>query len=109
MTGGKHEAIAVEPIGVLGVILHGLVKQDVAHGSTPHGESRVARFGLLDGIDGQEADRVDRLLDEGLRVGRLDCLHGGSPDRSHAPIRTRRQSAAKKTKGRCRGSKGAVS
>lgn len=102
MTGGKHEAIAVEPIGVLGVILHGLVVQDVANGSAPHGEPRMARFGLLDGVDGEEADRVDRLLDESLRGGRLDCLQGGSPDKCHAPIRTHRLSAAEKTKGRRR-------
>ena len=42
MAGGEHKPVAVEPVGVLGVLLHDLVVHDVAHGRAPNGEARVA-------------------------------------------------------------------
>ena len=79
MAGGEHEPITVEPRGVLGVVLHDLIEQDMSHGSAPHGEPRVAGVGLLDGIDGEKPDRVDRLVDKGLGGGRLTGLHRRGP------------------------------
>jgi hypothetical protein len=40
MAGREDEAVAVEPIWVLGVVPHDLVVQDVTHWSTPHGQTR---------------------------------------------------------------------
>lgn len=58
----QNEAIPVEPVRILGVILHHLVIQNVSHGSTPHGQTRMPGIRLLHSIDSQEPDRVDRLL-----------------------------------------------
>lgn len=82
MACGKNEPITIEPVRVLGVVLHKLVVQDVAHWSAPHGEPRVAGVGLLDGVNGEEPDRVDRLLDKGVRGGRLEGLHSRRPGRA---------------------------
>lgn len=80
MAGGQDEAVAVEPVRVLWVVAHDLVVEDVAHWGAAHGETGVAGVGLFDGVDREEADRVDRLLDErGLRR-LVQSLHGGGPD-----------------------------
>lgn len=52
---GKHETVAVEPLGVLGVEGHELVEQDVGDGGHAHGRTGVARVGGERGIDLQEA------------------------------------------------------
>jgi len=75
MAGGKDEAVAVEPIWVLGVVPHDLVVQDVTHRSAPHGQTRsVTRVSLLHGIHPQESDHVHGLLHQG-GIGGL--VHGG--------------------------------
>lgn len=77
---GENEAVTVEIVGVLGVVPHDLIVQDVTHGSTSHGEPRVTRISLLDGVNRQESDRVDRLLNEGS-VSLLQSLDSSrSPD-----------------------------
>ena len=48
---GKHEAVAVDPVGVLGVEGHELVEEDVGHRRHAHGRARVARVGLEGSID----------------------------------------------------------
>lgn len=62
VAGGEHEAVAVEPVGVLGVEPEELVEEDVAKGRAAHGEAGVAGIGLLHGVHGQEPDGVHRLL-----------------------------------------------
>lgn len=80
MAGGENEAITVEPVGILGIVAHDLVVEDVAQGGTSHGKARMAGVGLLDGVDGQEPDRVDGLVHQGLRGGLpLQCLHRRRP------------------------------
>jgi hypothetical protein len=74
MAGGEDEAVAVEPVWVLGVVPHDLVVQDVTHRSAPHGQTRVTRVGLLHGVDRQEPNRVHGLLHQGS-IGGL--VHGG--------------------------------
>mmetsp|Transcript_21639 Transcript_21639/g.60016 ORF Transcript_21639/g.60016 Transcript_21639/m.60016 type:complete len:323 (+) Transcript_21639:1807-2775(+) len=59
---GQHEAVPVEPLRVLGVVLHDLVVQDVAHGCAAHGHTGVPTLGLVHTINGQEADGVHALL-----------------------------------------------
>lgn len=58
MAGREDEAVTVKPIGVLGVVPHDFIIEDVAHGRAPHGHPHMARVGLLHGINGQEADCV---------------------------------------------------
>lgn len=77
MARGEDEAATVVPIGVLGVVQHDFVIEDVAHGRAPHGHPHVARVGLLHGINGQEADRVHRPLKQ---------LAGGSLTLSCWPV-----------------------
>lgn len=81
----KNEAVAVDPVGVLGVEGHELVEQDVGHGGHAHGGTRVARVGLEGGIDLQsgggsaiEAEEVDGSC-WGRQNGRggADCGGGG--------------------------------
>ena len=62
MTSREHKAVPVQPIRILGIILHGLVPEDIAHRSTAHGHSRMAGLGLVDGIDGNETNSVDALV-----------------------------------------------
>lgn len=47
----KNKAVAVDPVGVLGVERHELVEQDVGHWGHAHGRTRVTRVGLECGID----------------------------------------------------------
>lgn len=74
VAGGENEAVAVEPVGVLGVVPHYLVVQDVAHRGASHGKTRVTRVRLLYGIYGQEPDRVDGLFHQ-RSIGGL--IYGG--------------------------------
>jgi len=77
VTRGQNKAIPVEPLRIFGVVLHGLVVEYMTHWGASHGETRVAGIRLLDGVDGEEADRVDRLLHKrDVRSGLLNCLEG---------------------------------
>lgn len=100
MAGGQDEAVAVEPVGVLRVVPHDLVVEDVSHGRATHGKPRVTRIRLLDGVDRQEPDRVDRLLHQRrLRrlVQRLHCR------RPHGSASARARPAARHPRSRSRG------
>jgi hypothetical protein len=112
VAGGEDKAVAVEPVRVLGVVPHDLVVEDVAHGRASHGEPRVAGVGLLDGVDGQEPDRVDRLLEQlaygGLPLERLNgcCAHGAlaaatrrGGGRGHAAGRRAQAAAGERAEG----------
>jgi len=61
---GEDEPVAVSPLGVGGVVLHGLVVEHVSHGSATHGAAGVAGVGLVHTIDGEEPAKR-RLLDGG--------------------------------------------
>lgn len=52
----------------------------MTHRSATHGQTRVTRIGLLDGIDGEESDRVDGLIDQGSLGRDVDCLDRGGVD-----------------------------
>jgi hypothetical protein len=80
MAGGEHEAIAVEPGGVLRVEAEELVEQDVSQRRAAHGEAWMARMRLLHGVHGQEPDSVHRLLHQlGLRRLGSCAEHGDQP------------------------------
>mmetsp|Transcript_43038 Transcript_43038/g.93615 ORF Transcript_43038/g.93615 Transcript_43038/m.93615 type:complete len:589 (-) Transcript_43038:33-1799(-) len=59
VAGGQHEAVAVDPLGVLRVEIHLLREEAEADRRLAHGRARVAAVGLVDRIDGEEADGVD--------------------------------------------------
>jgi len=59
VTGGQHKAVAVEPLGVLGVVAKDLVPQRISHRGAPHRQAGVAGVALVDRVDRQEADAVD--------------------------------------------------
>ena len=66
----EHKAVPVHPLRILGIVLHGLVPEDIAHRSTAHGHSRMSRLGFVHGINGNESDSVDALVLELLGDGR---------------------------------------
>ena len=71
VTGGEHEAVAVEPLGVLRVVRHRLAENDIAHRGAAHRETRVTGVALVDGVDGEETNGVDAIIDRfGLGAGR---------------------------------------
>jgi hypothetical protein len=47
----ENEAVAVDPVWVLGVESHELVEHDVGHRSHAHRGTRMTRVGLKGGID----------------------------------------------------------
>ncbi len=67
MAGGQHEAIAIGPGRVGGMVLEKARPQDIGHRRGVERQPRVAAVGLLHHVDGEEAQRVDALLVE--RVG----------------------------------------
>ena len=56
---GEDEAVAVDPLGVGGIVLHELVVEQVGDGCAAEGRAGVAGVGLLNGVDGEEAEGVD--------------------------------------------------
>eukprot|EP00951_Prasinocladus_malaysianus_P006444 scaffold45850_cov42-Prasinocladus_malaysianus.AAC.1 len=112
VAGRQHEPVAVEEVGVLGVVLHHFVPKDVCHRGAAHRQARVARVGPLARIDGEEADGVDafllqRFVDCGgavalNHVGRCLRLHVRPAPRLIRPIRA--MSGALRCKARDRSS-----
>jgi len=42
MASRKHKPVAIEPVGILGVVPHHLIVQNMAHGRAAHGEPGMA-------------------------------------------------------------------
>src|SRR5262245_35229502 len=61
---GQHEAIAVGPDRILRVEAYDPVPDRVDERCQRHRRARMARLRLLDRVDGQGTDRVDRQLIE---------------------------------------------
>ena len=59
MSAGEDEAVAVEPVGVGGVVAEVAHPNRVGHGRTAHRQSGVAGVGFLDGIGGEETNSVE--------------------------------------------------
>lgn len=64
---GEDEAVAVEPGGGFGVVLHGASVEEGAEFGAAHGEAGVAGIGGLDRVHGQAAHGKRGLL-ESLNV-----------------------------------------
>ena len=73
VTGRQDKSVSVRPREVFRVVVHRFSVQDVRHRRAAHGQTRVTGVGLVDGIDGQESDRVDRVLD-GIGGNTSRCL-----------------------------------
>lgn len=80
MSSGQNEPIPIEPVRILGVVLHDLIVKNMTHRRTAHGQTRVSGVSFLNRINGQESDRVDGLLNEGSFGGGAQCLGDGSSD-----------------------------
>ena len=59
MARGEHEAVAVDPVRVVGAVLHDPRVEHVGERRERHRRARMARVGLLDGVHRQRADGVD--------------------------------------------------
>ena len=65
--GGEHEAVAVRPRRVRGVVAQVTREEGVGDGSGAHRHAGMAGVGLLDAVDGEEADGLDApLLERGI-------------------------------------------
>ena len=60
---GQDEAVAADPLGIGRVVAHDALVEQVGQRGQAHRGARVAATGLLDGVRGEQARRVD-----GLRV-----------------------------------------
>ena len=66
VSGGQHEAIAIQPVRVGGVVAQVLGPKHIRKRRERHWSTRVARVGLLDGVHGQNSDRIDAEILERL-------------------------------------------
>lgn len=82
MAGRQDEPIPIEPVRVLGIILHNLIVQNMAHRSATHRQARMAGICLLHSIDREETDRIDGLLDQRRLSGLIDRLSNRSSNHS---------------------------
>ena len=73
VAGGKHEAVAVRPLGVARIVPQMLLPKHIGHGRGPHGQARVARVGLLHGIDRKDTNGIDGEIAELVHVSGLGC------------------------------------
>ena len=62
MAGGEHEAVAVDPLGVGGVVLHLLAPQRIGGRSRAHGHAGMTGVGFLNRFCGQNANGIDDQL-----------------------------------------------
>jgi hypothetical protein len=73
VTGRQDKSVSVRLREVFRVVVHRFSVQDVRHRRAAHGQTWVTRVRLVDGIDGQESDGVDRVLD-GIGGNTSRCL-----------------------------------
>ena len=66
MAGREHEAIAIEPARIGGIVAEMPGPEHVGEGSERHRSAGVARVRLLNGIHGKDSDRVDAEIFERL-------------------------------------------
>ena len=59
MANREDKAVAVGPVGAVGVVYENTVPKDIGHRREGHGGSWVAGIGLLDGVHGKGSDSVD--------------------------------------------------
>ena len=84
VAGAEHEPVAVEPVRVGRVVLHGLREELVGHRRKRHGGPRMTRVRLLHPVHGQRADGVDR---QGVDLGLVLRQRHAVPSRSSGLVR----------------------
>ena len=104
--GRQHEAIAVEPFGIGGIVLEEPGPHHIRHRRGAHRQPRVTAIGLLHGVHGEEAQGVDALIVQRRieRHCRRRCVHSNSPFSSsfrRPPIRVKTAVARLGPRGRC--------
>ena len=62
MAGRQHEPVAVGPVGCVGGVAQEARPEHVGHRRRAHRRARVAGVRLLDAVDRERSDRVDREL-----------------------------------------------
>ena len=62
VAGGEHEAVAVGPLGIGGVVLHLLAPNGIGGRCGAHGHSGMAGIRLLNCLSGKDADGIDDQL-----------------------------------------------
>src|SRR5690606_9933391 len=67
---GEHEAVAVEPLRVVGVMAQVVVPEHLGDVGHAHRHARMAGVGGLDGVDGEKTDGVGEVAAAGRRHGR---------------------------------------
>ena len=82
VAGREHEPVAVRPVGMGGGVAQEAGPERVRHGRHAHRRTGMPRVRLLDAVDGEGPDRVDRELvqlirGEGGHRGRLPWWGGG--------------------------------
>ena len=80
MSGGEGEAVAIEPLRVLRVVLEEFLPKHVGHGGGAHRQARMARIRRLDRIDGERANGIN-----GERLER--CVGSGGNGHEAPPWR----------------------
>src|SRR3546814_11493937 len=83
VAGGEHEAFAVGPQRLGGVVLQESLPQHVGHRRRAERQAGMAAVGLLYRVGGKEAQRVDAALVEGSELmgggpGSAPCWRGGA-------------------------------
>ena len=64
MTGGKDEAVAIEPLGLSRIALQRAAEENCADFSCAEGEAKVAGVALVDGVHGESTGFVGGFLKE---------------------------------------------
>ncbi len=72
---GQDEAVAVDPLGVGGIVLHELVVEQVGDGGAAERRAGVTGVGFLNGVDGEKSEGVDGELVEFVFLGILLVAH----------------------------------
>lgn len=75
MSSRQNEPVTVEPSWVLRIVPHDFIIENVTHWSTPHRKTRVTRICLLNCINGQKPNSVDRFLHQRNLSGLVQCLN----------------------------------
>src|ERR1039458_440048 len=62
MSGRQNKSIPIRPVGIVWVEFERSIPERVRHRRRAHGQTGMARVGLLHHVDGQKAKRVDAQL-----------------------------------------------
>ena len=73
VTSREHEPVAVRPLGVARIVHEVLLPEHIGHRRGAHRQAWVAGVGLLHGIDGEDANRIDGEVAELVHAPSVGC------------------------------------